>query len=141
MSLTFHTTCDNIDWNIVPKLLEQGGMSFVDPETHQKTFEASYAVIFVLDDNQLIGCGRALSDGLRQSAIYDVVVDPRYQGQGIGKEIVSRLMSATPDCNFILYASPGKEGFYQSLGFKKMKTGMIFFVSQERMDDENFVEL
>lgn len=140
MNIKFQTNCDNIDWDIVPKLLKEGGMSFVDTETHKKTFEASYAVVFVYDDKQLIGCGRAISDGLRQSAIYDVVVDTRYQGQGLGKEIVVRLMAATPDCNFVLYASPGKEGFYKSLGFKKMKTGMILFSNQERMEDENFVE-
>lgn len=139
MNLRYQTTCENIDWIRVPQLLIEGGMSATNAEVHQKSFEASYAVLFVFDDDTLIGFGRVLSDGLRQSAIYDVVVDPKYQGSGIGREIVVRLMDTTPDCNFILYASPGKEGFYENLGFKKMKTGMISFSDPDRMNDENFV--
>lgn len=139
MNFIFKTTCDGIDWDMIPQLLKAGAMSYSDAETHRRTFEVSYAVLFVFDGKKMIGCGRILSDGLRQSAIYDVVVDNAYQGRGLGKEIVTRLMDVTPECNFILYASPGKEDFYKSLGFGKMKTGMIFFADRERMGDENFV--
>lgn len=140
MKLAYQTTCDRIDWNRVVILLKEGGMSYSTPEIHQKTFEVSYAVLFVYDGNTLIGMGRILSDGFRQSAIYDIVVDPKYQGLGIGRDIVNRLMDSTPNCNFILYASPGKESFYTTLGFKKMKTGMVLFANKERMDDNLFVE-
>lgn len=139
MSIRYQTNCDNIDWTIVPKLLEEVGMSFVEPRIHRLTFEASFAVVFALDTDKMIGFGRVLSDGYRQAAIYDIAVDPAYQGRKIGKEIVSRLIATAPTCNFILYASPGKEGFYESLGFKKMKTGMALFADVERMNDGVFV--
>lgn len=42
--------------------------------------------------------------------------------------------------NFILYASPGKEGFYKKLNFKRMKTGMAYFTNPRRMVDGGFVE-
>lgn len=139
MHFTFQTDCNNIDWSRVQLLLKEGGMSFVDPEIHQKTFEASYAVVFILDKDSLIGCGRILSDGYRQAAIYDIVVDSKYQGLKLGKELVTRLVAAAPTCNFILYASPGKEGFYESIGFKHMKTGMALFSDTDRMNDGVFV--
>ena len=115
-------------------------MSIVDTEKHRISFEASHSVIFVLDDTLLIGFGRMISDGVRQSALYDIAVDPAYQGHKIGQEIVTRLMANTPDCNFILYASPGKEGFYKKLNFKRMKTGMACFTNPQRMIDGGFVE-
>lgn len=141
MNLTYKNNYDNIPWEKVPVLLHRVDMASTDVENHKKSFEASYAVIFVFDEDELIGFGRMISDGVRQSALYDIAVEPGYQGRKIGQEIVKRLMEATPGCNFILYASPGKEGFYKKLNFKRMKTGMALFANPERMEDGIFVEL
>ncbi|MDR1714925.1 MAG: GNAT family N-acetyltransferase [Dysgonomonas sp.] len=140
MDLIYQTDCRDISWERVRNLLDIVGMSTVDPEKHRISFEASHSVIFVYDDTTLIGFGRMISDGVRQSALYDIAVDPSYQGHRIGQEIVTRLMAVTPGCNFILYASPGKEGFYKKLNFKRMKTGMAYFINPERMVDGGFVE-
>ncbi len=43
-------------------------------------------------------------------------------------------------CNVILYASPGKEGFYEKHGFRKMKTGMARFTKSEAMREGGFTE-
>lgn len=141
MELRYQDHCQNIIWEEVSLLLQNVGMSFTNATTHRISFENSHATIFVFDQNELIGFGRMLSDGVRQSALYDIAVHPAYQGRNIGKEIVSRLISTTPECNVILYASPGKEDFYRRLGFKKMKTGMALFANQERMTDGVFVEV
>jgi len=140
MNLRYQDNCDNISWERVAAILQQVGMSFTDPDTHKISFELSYAVLFVFDEDKLIGMGRILSDGVRQSAMYDIAIDPVYQGKRIGQEIVKRLLNKTPACNCILYASPGKEGFYKKLGFKKMKTGMALFSNPQRMVDDGFVE-
>lgn len=140
MNLKYQTDCKDICWDKVPYLLEKVGMSFTDVDKHKISFEASYSVVFVYDNDNLIGFGRMLSDGVRQSALYDIAVEPSYQGKKIGKEIVERLISTTPECNFILYASPGKEDFYKKLNFKKMKTGMALFCNPQRMVDGGFVE-
>lgn len=139
MNLHFQENCNDIHWNDVPALLKKVGMSYIDADGHKKSFEASFAVVFVFDENKLIGFGRMLSDGIRQSALYDIALDTQYHGLNIGREIVIRLMQKTPDCNFILYASPGKEDFYKKLNFKRMKTGMVLFSNEERMSDSNFV--
>jgi ribosomal protein S18 acetylase RimI-like enzyme len=140
MNLRYQDNCNNVSWERVVEILQQVGMSYTDPEKHKISFEVSYAVVFVFDGKDLIGIGRVISDGVRQSAMYDIAVDPAYQGHRIGQEIVSRLLSTTPDCNCILYASPGKEGLYKKLGFKKMKTGMALFSNPQRMIDGGFVE-
>lgn len=140
MNLRYQNDCENIPWEKIPYLLEKVGMSFTDVDKHKVSFEASYSVIFVFDEDILIGFGRMLSDGVRQSALYDIAIEPNYQGNKIGQEIVSRLLATTPECNYILYASPGKEGFYKKLNFKKMKTGMALFSNPQRMLDGGFVE-
>lgn len=140
MNLRYQYDCKNINWEKVRNLLLEVGMSTVEVEKHQTSFESSYAVIFIFDNDLLIGTGRSISDGVRQSALYDIAVNPRYQGLGLGKKIVIQLMEKTPDCNFILYASPGKENFYKKLNYKKMKTGMILFSDPSRMDNSDFIE-
>lgn len=140
MNLRYQTNFENIEWENIPSLLAKVGMSSMEAEKHKLAFKNSFSVIFVFNHNILIAFGRMISDGISQSAIYDIAVEPDYQGQQIGKEIVNRLMKSSPNCNFILYAAPGKELFYKKLGFKKMKTGMAYFHNSERMNDNIFVE-
>ena len=75
-----------------------------------------------------------------QAAIYDVAVLPEYQKRGIGKLIIHKIVESLPGCNFILYASPGKEDFYKKLDFRKMKTGMALFGNAEAMVRKGMVE-
>lgn len=140
MELRYQNNCDNIIWEEVRQLLKLVGMSFGDVNMHRISFENSFSVIFVFDNKQMIGMGRSISDGVRQSALYDIAVLPQYQGHGIGKKIIEILMGNTPQCNFILYASPGKEDFYRKMNFKKMKTGMILFSDPNRMNNSDFIE-
>jgi GNAT superfamily N-acetyltransferase len=113
-------------------------MAYHEPDVHQRAFEASHTTVFVYENHQLLGFGRALSDGEYQGAIYDVVVLPEAQGKGIGKIIIETIKGALPSCNLILYATPGKEGFYKKLGFGLMKTGMAVFTNPQAM--ERFTE-
>ncbi len=140
MELKFQYDCRDIVWELVPEILKAAGMSFHEAEIHRKAFMASASVVFVYDDGQLIGFGRAISDGLIQAAIYDAAVLPSYQGHGIGKQIIGKIVSSLPGCNFILYASPGKEPFYEKQKFRKMKTGMALFVKADIMTDKGFTE-
>jgi ribosomal protein S18 acetylase RimI-like enzyme len=88
---------------------------------------------FVYDNDKLVGAGRALADGLDCSYICDIAVHPEYQGLGLGKKIVENLVRLSQGHRkIILYANPGKEGFYSKLGFKKMNTAMAIFLNQEQ---------
>lgn len=140
MNIKIQKNCENINWNDVRNILKTVGMSYVDINTHKISFENSYTVIFVFDENKLIGFGRAISDGVRNSSIYDVAALPEYQGKGIGRLIIENIIKNTPNCNFILYASPGKEGFYESLGFYKLKTGMGYFFDLERAKSKGLIK-
>lgn len=139
MNLIIQDNCLNINWSHVSAILKEVGMGYFEGEVHRKAFENSYTVIFVFDDDKLIGFGRAVSDGVYQAAIYDVAVLPKYQCKNIGKIIINKILQCVPTCNVILYASPGKEKFYEKLNFKKMKTGMALFQNPNKMHMRGFV--
>jgi GNAT superfamily N-acetyltransferase len=133
MELKIKTDCSEIDWSTIAESLKKVGMAYHEPEVHKRAFEASYTTVFIYEGSQLIGFGRAISDGEYQGAIYDVAVLPEAQGMGIGKVIIQTILAHLPNCNIILYATPGMEGFYKKLGFGAMTTGMAFFTTPEAM--------
>ena len=140
MTIKIKHNCDEIDWDLIAGILEKVGMAHHAPEIHAKAFQASHTTIFIFDDDKMIGFGRAISDGAYQAAIYDCAVLPEYQGQKIGTLIMEHILKQLEGCNVLLYASPGKEGFYQKQGFSRMKTGMARFVTEKSMRDKGFIE-
>jgi len=140
MNLRTQYNCEGIDWSFVSNTLKEVGMAYFEPEVHKKAFENSHTVVFVFEEDKLVGFGRAISDGAYQAAIYDVAVVPNYQGKNIGSRIISLILKSVPECSCILYAAPGKEAFYEKLNFRKMKTGMALFTNAERMHERGFTD-
>jgi ribosomal protein S18 acetylase RimI-like enzyme len=132
--------CTGVDWKKVTETLKRVGMSYSDPDFHRRAFENSHTTVFVYYGGQMVGFGRAISDGVCQGAIYDVAVVPEFQKKGFGKAILKNILARLAHCNIILYASPGKEGFYKTLGMRKMKTGMALFINAEDKKQRGFTE-
>ena len=131
---------DTIDWQAVCSVLRQAGLATHSVELTKKAFENSYCVVFVFDDELLIGVGRAISDGAYQAALYDIAVLPSYQGKKVGKLIVDEVHKGLQKMSIILYASPGKESFYDKLGYNKMLTGMAKFNNESVMREKGFID-
>lgn len=91
----------------------------------ERVFTASYGVIYAYDGDRVIACGRVLSDGLEQAAIYNIGVDPDYQGYGLGRRVIEGLLEQVPGCEVILYTHPQTVKFYETLGWRRMKTGFV----------------
>ena len=138
LKLQFDTK--NIRWESVVEILKEVNMGFHSNEITEIAFNNSHTVVFVFDGDLLIGFGRAISDGVYQAAIYDVAVLPSYQGKGIGNQIIDHIIQNCPNCSFILYASPGKEVFYEKKKFRRLKTGMALFTNIEKMKEKGFTE-
>jgi ribosomal protein S18 acetylase RimI-like enzyme len=131
---------DNVDWQEVCTVLRQAGLATHSVELTRKAFENSYRVVFVFDNELLIGVGRAISDGAYQAAIYDIAVLPSYQGKKIGRMIIDEIHKGLENINIILYASPGKEPFYNKIGYNKMLTGMARFNNESIMRKRGFID-
>jgi ribosomal protein S18 acetylase RimI-like enzyme len=66
---------------------------------------------------------------------------PEYQGYGIGKGIVSRLVElSSGHRKIILYAAPGKDTFYRKLGFRRMLTAMAIFQDQAQAHARGLID-
>lgn len=82
-------------------------------------------------DGKVVGMGRLVGDGAMYWYLQEIIVQPEYQGKGIGKSIVNRLMehiksTAIPGTiiDIGLTAVKGKEPFYEKFGFSVKATGM-----------------
>jgi ribosomal protein S18 acetylase RimI-like enzyme len=141
MNYKIQKNTENINWTKVEELLSHFGLSNLDAKTQQKVFQQSYAVVFLFDEEQLIGFGRAISDGICQAALYNIALDKKYHGKGLGKEIVNQLIMQVKQCNIILYTHPNTVSLYENLGFCKMKTGMAMYQKDhlEELKNMNFI--
>lgn len=124
MQIIIQQHCQAINWQQVADLLRFYGLSDLDAETQRKVFERSYAVVFLLQNQQIVGVGRVLSDGICQAAIYNIALAKHLHGKQYGRLIVEKLVEQVKQCNIILYTHPQTVKFYQNLGFDLMKTGM-----------------
>lgn len=123
----------NVDFHELSNLYKIAPLGDKKAEDLKVVFSNSLYKCFVYAEEKLIGVGRALADGVDCSYICDVAIHPRYQGQGIGKSIVGKLVEFSNGYNkIILYSYPGKEDFYRKLGFAKMNTAMAIFKNQEQ---------
>jgi ribosomal protein S18 acetylase RimI-like enzyme len=99
-------------------------------EIIKKVWEASTVTAFATIDGRIVGFGRALSDGVFNAAIYDVVIHCDFQKQGIAKKIVENLLTQLKDVSCVhLISTTGNENFYNKIGFRKIKTGMARYLN------------
>ena len=80
----------------------------------------TWYAVSAYDDDRLVGTGRVIGDGCIHALLADVIVDPRYQGQGIGSTIVEGLVSECRRAGIFytqLFAAQGVRPFYENFGF------------------------
>ncbi|AFZ37922.1 GCN5-related N-acetyltransferase [Stanieria cyanosphaera PCC 7437] len=90
----------------------------------KKAIQHSFLVVSMWEikgkKKRLIGFARATSDCAFNATIWDVVVDPDFQSQGLGKAMmkytIKKLRSADIS-NITLFADPQVVNFYRRLGF------------------------
>ena len=140
MAIRIHYDTEGVDWQKVDEVFRLAPLGRREPERFRKACEQSYVVAFAYDEDELIGVGRAISDGEYYAGIYDVAVLPTYQGQGVGKQIVQALLEKLPVGTITLFAVPGKEAFYEKLGFRKMQTAMALFADPDRQRKAGLIE-
>ena len=96
-----------------------------------KAMEISWRVICAYDKDQLIGTGRVVSDGFINAYVCGLIVHPDYQSNGIGKEMLTRLIAECKASNLHiqLFAEEGKANYYERQGFEKFAAGLKYISS------------
>ncbi|GMJ04578.1 Serotonin N-acetyltransferase 2, GCN5-related N-acetyltransferase 1 [Hibiscus trionum] len=93
-----------------------------DPEKIKLALEHTQSMLWVehKKSQKPVAFARATGDGVFNAIIWDVVVDPSFQGIGLGKAVMERLIEELLEkgiCNIALYSEPRVLGFYRPLGF------------------------
>jgi ribosomal protein S18 acetylase RimI-like enzyme len=132
LQFKWHFSNSDIDWEELSNLYKVAPLGNKKPDELHICFSNSMYKCFVYKSQILVGVGRALADGIDCSYICDVAVLPEYQGIGLGKNIIEKLIEmSTGHKKIILYSVPGAEPFYKKMGFKRMSTAMAIFENQE----------
>ena len=79
-------------------------------------------VISLWVDNEIVGFGRALTDGIYRGVLWDIVIDQNYQSKGFGTLIVKNLLSSKKIKNTkkLYLMTTDKKLFYSQFDFKEV---------------------
>jgi N-acetylglutamate synthase-like GNAT family acetyltransferase len=89
------------------------------PRQLRRMLKGSDAVVSAWKDSELVGFGRATSDGIYRAVLWDVVVDSPHAGRGLGRELVQALLRApgVAAAERVYLMTTESRGFYERLGF------------------------
>ena len=88
----------------------------------RKCLANSDVIVSLWVGNEIVGFGRALTDGIYRGVLWDIVIDQNYQGKGYGKLIVKNLLSSKKIRNTkkLYLMTTNKKLFYSQLDFKEV---------------------
>jgi len=118
-----------------------GFMHYEAEDVAQALSHTLYSVIAKIGVEP-VGMARVIGDKRIAFFIKDVVVDPVYQGQGIGDMLMSDVMDyiksvCAPNAYVGLMSTPSREHFYEKYGFiirpnKDFGSGMVQYIQPDR---------
>ncbi|KAI4373320.1 hypothetical protein MLD38_011456 [Melastoma candidum] len=119
---TLHRDATSLDLARLNSIFVSVGFPRRDPEKIRLALDHSDALLWLHDSRSdlPVAFARATGDGVFNAIIWDVVVDPSFQGIGLGKAMVERLVDdllRKGITNIALYSEPRVLGFYRPLGF------------------------
>lgn len=127
VQVTYSRELDGVDMEELNRLLIRAfGGEDRAPEVTAAAFKDSRYLSFAHDGERLIGCARAVSDGVSQALILNVAVDPDYQGLHLGQKILEQLCEPMKGQNIFLNTHPGGVGFYNQPPFRRNKTALLY---------------
>jgi ribosomal protein S18 acetylase RimI-like enzyme len=107
----YHLLFETTGWNKVYR---------ASPQQLSQAISGSWYVLSAYDNDELIGFGRVVSDGMLYALICDLIVKPSYQGQGIGSHLLEKLIEKCYQEKIRviwLFSARSKSSFYQKFGF------------------------
>ena len=103
-----------------------GWSSAAYPDKLQAALRGSTRVVSAWDGDRLAGLIRGLDDGAWQAVIDCLLVDPAYQGRGVGSTLLEMLLEEYRDFLYVSVTPEEKKNvsFYEQRGFSVMEEGI-----------------
>ncbi len=88
----------------------------------KKCLAKSDVIVSLWVDNEIVGFGRALSDGVYRGVLWDIVIDKKHQGKGFGKLIIKSILNSKKIKNTekIYLMTTNKKLFYSQIDFEEV---------------------
>ena len=88
----------------------------------KKCLAKSDVIVSLWVDNEIVGFGRALTDGIYRGVLWDIVIDKNHQGKGFGTLILKKILSSKKIKNTkkLYLMTTNKKRFYSQFGFKEV---------------------
>ena len=88
----------------------------------KKCLANSDVIISLWSGSEIVGFGRALSDGIYRGVLWDIVIAQNHQSKGYGKLIVKNLLSSKKIKNTkkIYLMTSNKKLFYSQINFEEV---------------------
>ena len=88
----------------------------------KKCLANSDVIVSVWVGREIVGFGRALTDGISRGVLWDIVIDQNYQGNGYGSLIINNLLSSKKikHTKKVYLMTTNKKLFYSQFEFKEV---------------------
>jgi aralkylamine N-acetyltransferase len=124
--VTLRVPTENQICQIVDLYRAQGWWQTGDGESPQfipKLIAGSHCFVVAVNGEDIVGMGRAISDGVSDAYIQDLTVRSDCRKRGVGRRILQDLLERlhADGLHWIgLIAEPGSDNLYRSAGFREM---------------------
>ena len=88
----------------------------------KKCLAKSDVIVSLWVDNEIVGFGRALTDGIYRGVLWDIVIDQNYEGKGFGTLIIKNLLASKKIKNTkkLYLMTTNKKRFYSQREFQEV---------------------
>ena len=112
----------------VVRVFEQSGIKRPTGDLPRiaRMFSAPSLLLSAWVGHELVGLSRSLTDYAYCCYLSDLAVDKKYQGAGIGKELIRRTQAIIGDqVSLILLSAPDAMSYYPALGFEQAGNAFV----------------
>ncbi len=90
----------------------------------KKCIANSDVILSIWLGDEIVGFGRALSDGIYRGVLWDIVIHQKHQGKGFGRMLVKNLLDSKRIKNTkkIYLMTTNKKHFYSQVDFKDVES-------------------
>jgi GNAT superfamily N-acetyltransferase len=126
-ALEFRTGLDGLTPSRIATLYRRAPLlrPIVDVDALWRMFEKSDLVITAWHRGHLAGIARVLTDGVLNSYLCDLAVEPDVQGLGVGKRLIDEVMKVCRGTELMLRDSDLSAGFYEHIGFSRVTNAWV----------------
>lgn len=110
-----------------------GWLSANYPERLKKALDNSETVFTAWDGERLVGLVNAIDDSELTAYVHYLCVNPEYQGQGVGKNLLQRIKDKYRDYLYIILIAENEDlvKYYSQNGFEYVAGRYVFVVQNE----------